>query len=381
MYARFSLLSVLLSISRANPSTALVDCATDVDCSLNGVCAGGSCVCDAPWGGAACAVLTFAATPPSGRNIYNSSDPRNTWGGPIAGPGPDGKYHAYVPLYEKGSLWHVEATLHGVADAPAGPWDFSARPNISSTAINPAFLAYPNGSGGTVFSLWTAGGLLTSNSLDGPFERARGGLGATNPAPIYHGGAFYATSQATREVLTAPTVTGPWTFYANITHPEAQGSVSEECVLLPTRAPPRRAAPPHPTPRFTPHPPTHPQARSPFLWVDTRGRWHVINHAYNTSEFGSCGGSHVSTHFFSEDGKTWFFSDQPYGHTVTYSDGTSHTFATLERPNLLFNAAGQPAFLTVAVDLDAGEQCASHECCACCKFHDHAGTAVIALAV
>lgn len=342
---RVALLCVILFVACAVlPGAA---CGSDADCSLNGVCAGGVCSCDAPWSGVACAALAFAVTPAGARNIYNTSDPRNTWGGPVAGPGPDGKYHAYIPLYEAGSLWHVETTLHGVADAPTGPWDFASRPNISSQRINPSFLAYPDGSGGRVYSLWTQGGLHTAGSLDGPFLPASGGNSGVNPAPVFLNGAFYLTTQATREVVTAPAVTGPWAFFGNISHPATQDSTSED----------------------------------PFLWIDKRGNWHILNHAYNTSEDANCGESHVSTHFFSADGKNWSYSDQPYGHTVSYDDGTQHTFATLERPNLLFNAAGQPAFLTVAVDLEADEQCKVKECCACCKFHDHAGTAVIALAV
>ena len=42
-----------------------------------------------------------------------------------------------------------------------------------------------------------------------------------------------------------------------------------------------------------------------FLWIDSRGSWHIINHAYNNYEFQQCGNSTLSAHFFSTDGKTW----------------------------------------------------------------------------
>lgn len=103
-------------------------------------------MCDAPWSGPACATLTFATTPLSGQRIYNASDPHNLWGGPIVGPGADGKYHAYMPMYRNGSLWHVETCLHGLADAPTGPWDWATLANFSC-GINPQFLAFPNGKG------------------------------------------------------------------------------------------------------------------------------------------------------------------------------------------------------------------------------------------
>ena len=38
----------------------LKGCASDQDCSLNGVCDTGACACDTPWAGRDCGVLTFA---------------------------------------------------------------------------------------------------------------------------------------------------------------------------------------------------------------------------------------------------------------------------------------------------------------------------------
>ena len=340
-----------LAVSAAAAAVAAASaavCATDLDCSLNGLCVASQCVCDAPWSGPACAQLAYATTPALAKNIYRAADAHNTWSGPIVGPGDDGKHHAFIPLYQVGSLWHVITTMHGVAEAVTGPWDWSSQPNISSAAINPGFLAFKNASSGaTVFSLWTGGDILTAESLYGPFTRAARYSG-TNPSPVFLNGAFYLTTQATREVLTSPTLEGPWTFFANISHSPAQDYTVED----------------------------------PHMWVDRRGSWHIICHAYNTSEMADCGSSHVSAHFFSLDGKDWRWTDQPYGHTVTYDDGTALTYATLERPFLSFNAEGQPAFLSLAADLAAVDRdCPAKECCACCKFSDHAGTIVVALAV
>jgi hypothetical protein len=54
-------------------------CTTDLSCSLNGVCQSGTCQCDKPWSGTSCGVLKYKTTPASGKNLYNTSDPRNTW--------------------------------------------------------------------------------------------------------------------------------------------------------------------------------------------------------------------------------------------------------------------------------------------------------------
>jgi len=35
------------------------------------------------------------------------------------------------------------------------------------------------------------------------------------------------------------------------------------------------------------------------MWIDRRGNWHIIGHAYNTAEVTHCARSALSTHFFS----------------------------------------------------------------------------------
>jgi hypothetical protein len=36
----------------------------------------------------------------------------------------------------------------------------------------------------------------------------------------------------------------------------------------------------------------------PYLWIDSKGAWHIINHAYNNHEYEQCGNSTLSAHFF-----------------------------------------------------------------------------------
>lgn len=94
------------------PPTAATPCSTDLDCSLNGVCTGGVCVCDKPWGGTGCGVLQYKPNQPvSAKSLYNlntsgapasgpcvtptsTCDALNTWNGPIVDTTAiDGKYH------------------------------------------------------------------------------------------------------------------------------------------------------------------------------------------------------------------------------------------------------------------------------------------------
>merc|ERR1712194_338961 len=102
------------------------------------------------------------------------------------------------------------------------------------------------------------------------------------------------TNQGTKEVQTAKAPGGPWTKFADIA-PHLDRGVQED----------------------------------PFMWVDRRGNWHIINHAYDESQASHCGNSTLSAHVFSEDGKTWHMLEpnvEPYTHTVQYEDGTAHTY-------------------------------------------------------
>ena len=69
--------------------------------------------------------MSYKVTPASGKNIYNSSDPRNTWNGPIVAAPDQKTFHIYVPIYNVGSLGGPTSILHGVATNVTGPWDWS----------------------------------------------------------------------------------------------------------------------------------------------------------------------------------------------------------------------------------------------------------------
>ena len=176
--------------------------------------------------------------------------------------------------------------------------------------------------------MWLGGAILVADSADGPFYTSPwtfpGGSGS-NPAPVFVNGSFYLTNQGTDTIWSTTSLAKPWTVFTTIPHPALPYTVED-----------------------------------PYMWIDARGNWHVINHAYNTGQTANCSTSHVSSHFFSSDAKTWGWSDQPYGHTVVFDDGTWHSYCTLERPSLVFDDAGLITHLHVAVDLVTGnEGCAA----------------------
>jgi hypothetical protein len=321
--------------------------------------------------------MGYKVTPVSAKDLYpfnNSGSPvqpstsLNTWNGPIFGPGADGKYHLYDPIYKQGSLLASTAILHGVADSITGPYDWFSQPRITGGAAgsNPAFVAFQDPYDGnmTKYTLWSKDTVWVADSPYDPFDKQQGKYPGGNPAPIFHKGAWYLTNQRTSQVFTTPKLGDPWTVFANITTPTPGGMFHKE---------------------------------DPYMWIDKRGNWHIVNHAFDLLEHAQCGSSRVSVHNFSPDGQTWhLFTDvaqQPYGHTVRYEDGTSHTYTTLERPNIHFDGTGQMTHINFAADMvTQDEGCASYTkpCpapvqgnCACtnCKYADHAGTIVVSLDV
>ena len=353
-------------------------CSTDLGCSLNGVCSSGSCLCDKPWGGPRCGVLQYKTDQPvAAKNLYphNDSDvpargpcvtpsgscrALNTWNGPIVKVGDT--FHMFNPLYKRGSLLETQDMLHGVSNNITGPYSWRTQ-NQGNMGSNPALVAFLDPETNvTKYSLWSGGNVYVSDDINGKFELVSGeNPRLSNPAPIFHNGRWFATSQSTTEILTTTKLGAAWEHFSSI-RPKIDRGVQED----------------------------------PFMWIDRRGSWHILNHAYDTSEYSSCGTSTVSAHLFSPDGKTWSILQnpnvEPYSHTVSYEDGTTHTFTTLERPNCQFNGQGQMTHINLAADMvsqDAG--CRDYAVCpakhggncACtnCKYADHAGTIIIELDV
>lgn len=365
-------------------------CTTDLQCNLNGVCSATTsmCICDKPWSGPTCGSMRYLTTNASAKDIYNSTADAeyvpNTWGGPIVGPESDGLYHAFVPHYAPGTLFGAKTLLHGTAEVITGPYSWTAMKGIAG-GINPAFLKYPNASSSSndsmVYSIWLKGKIHVADSAAGPFRLLEGvtypDAPNANPAPIYHNGAFYVTTQHTTTIWSRPTLLpspdrpesesdrddpeAGWEVFATISQEDVPAGVTPE---------------------------------DPFMWIDSRNNWHIINHAYDTNQTTECARSALSTHFFSKDGKDWQCSDvEPYGHTIAWSDGTNHTYTTLERPNLHFDSAtGRMTYLVLAADLVTGDEgCASRQwprkgpgpygptACTNCKYKDHCGTVVVKL--
>jgi hypothetical protein len=183
--------------------------------------------------GPRCGVMQYAVTPAAGKNLYNTSDPRNTWNGPIVKDS-NGKLHFYNPLYKAGSLGGPLFVMHGVADSVYGPWNWNSLPPICQhCGNNPAALVYKDSATGkSIYTIWIGGHVWTSPSAQGPFSKTDFKYVGANPAPIYHNGAFYLTNQHTSAIYMTKSLDperGNWTQFASIDHGNVpQGATPED---------------------------------------------------------------------------------------------------------------------------------------------------------
>ena len=76
-------MSLVLILSSATATFAATPCTTNIDCSLNGLCTAGTCVCDKPWGGSGCGTLQYLQNQSVlAKNLY----PHNDTDAPKSGP-------------------------------------------------------------------------------------------------------------------------------------------------------------------------------------------------------------------------------------------------------------------------------------------------------
>jgi hypothetical protein len=96
-------------------------------------------------------------------------------------------------------------------------------------------------------------------------------------------------------------------------------------------------------------------AEDGFLYEDVNG-WHFLTHSYDTrngwpeNSNATQPSPLVSSYAFSRDLLEWHLSDEPpFPSHVTFENGTVQHFASMERPHMIFDAVGSPAYLVSAV--------------------------------
>jgi len=220
------------------PSPSPPPCATDADCSLNGVCTGGTCHCDPGWttlpfSGPWCGFLDFLPSPISkcgpacafhggegGVDTLTTS-----WGGSVIGPSQnkDGKYWMFAAEMAQhctlGQWTTNSQVVTAVSTTPLGPFVRQALA-IPPWSHNPEAILTPDGTY-VIYTLGPGKGLtheVNCTKRDGDRGEDRSATAADEPQPPQQQPSPGETAPPPAgkglvnfTVHSAPSPHGPWT--------------------------------------------------------------------------------------------------------------------------------------------------------------------------
>ena len=338
-------------------------CTADLDCSLNGACVSGACVCDGGWRGDACDQLRFGPASREG-GLHNAT--MASWGGNAIWA--EGRYHMFAAamanecgLEAWGSNSYV---VRAEAAALVGPFE-AKEAVVGPFAHNPTVRQLPDGS----VLLYMIGDGNSSHahpkdcrngSTAAPASAAR--VGGARARGVPTAGAPFGTGIW---VAHAPGVHGPWEVSQVMGVNRSDDLCSGWTNPSPHVAPDGSVTLAFQSSRCEPSPAGHyvamigvarapswrgpyallgpsavkpeewwcvaGQAEDPFLWQSARG-WHLLMHGMCPS------GVAQARYAFSGDAVGWTNSPrQAYSYRVAFDDGSEHAFARVERPQLGFS--------------------------------------------
>ena len=105
----------MVSIAFATPLGLSATCSSRLDCSLNGACVSGACVCEAAWRGDHCHELSLRTDAPSTLGYHGAEGGvrMSSWGGSIH-RGKSGQYHLIASEIAPGAgmmLWECASRI------------------------------------------------------------------------------------------------------------------------------------------------------------------------------------------------------------------------------------------------------------------------------
>jgi hypothetical protein len=354
---------------------ASAGCASELDCTYNGLCLpSGACLCDAGWGGPACAALKLTVTDPALGHPWGA--PGSSWGGlPVFDP-VGGAWHLYYSQMVGGcglGSWGTNSrVVHAQGSSPLGPF-------VDVDVVQPAFahnaqaFRTPQGTW-VVWHIGCAQGERVVNCSGGApspelplaARTVPPGAPGSNPSPLCAPQPLGALGEFYMSYLWAPSPAGPWTplgrpalagsfnrstWWPFLTNPapwlqrdgslllavSGDGGVSGKCIgfaVAPTwngtlevvaaAAGQGDGAP-------------IPNGEDPFVWVNSRGHRHALWH--DTS--GRSNGGHAFAPAAAPN--HWTVASRAlYTGELLFPNGTTGVANDRERPKLLLDEAGVP---------------------------------------
>lgn len=359
---------LIAAVTVAVTTFSALACSSSLDCSLNGECMSGSCVCDSGWTGPACSDLLLAETDPRWGHAW--ADNSSSWGGlPLRAD--DGTYHLFYSQFVRGCGLFEWSTNSRIVHAKS---PFLNGPFSDVNVVEPAFshnaqaMRAPDGTWVVFYigcgqgeSIRDCGG-SSADSLPLAPRTSPPRPPGWNPSRWCRPIGKEALGEGYVTYTSAPSPDGPWTPLARpaiegsndtrrwdtlITNPAPwvlkNGSIvlglsgdngsAGKCIGV-ARADSWNS---------TFQADTDVAARGgedPFLWVTPRGDTHVIYHDVS----GTSNGGHAFAPAVTPT--QWTIGTHTlYTGDVRWANGTNATVFDRERPKLAFDVNGSPAAL------------------------------------
>lgn len=346
-------------------------CSTDEDCSLNGICQRGSCLCDPGWTASDCGQLDLRpATRYTGYN--RTAEGISSWGAKIIHDPFDSKtFHLFMAEFVHGcglSYWtpYSRVIRSTSSTGPEGPYQFDGEV-VGTFAHNPT-VVYSEAD--KLYILIHIGCPITvpdGCSSPGPFTCGPGqtnngesGISAWSSPDLrnwqFHGQVMPGNANGTWDSDT--TNPGPFPLWSANDHTDQMlmayrgclWNCGDELEQIGVAVAPNFTGP---YIRAHDHPIFPDNTEDPFVWRDKRGNFHMFVHSLEAGGgFGS--GPKVGRHAYARNWNgEWTYNNETlaYSTYVTFTDGTATNYSRRERPQLYFSEDENltPLFMTNGV--------------------------------
>lgn len=375
-------LVLLSSLVVAAAAEASATCSTGLDCSLNGECVSGSCVCSPAWTGSTCGSLNLKPALLSNGYGYPGSS-SSSWGAGVELDPVSGLYFMAVDEMTRNcglGTWQTNShCILAVSPNASGP--YSKVQTLMDSFCHGSSLSRDPASNTFVFNHMASSAPATQcyQCFDGvtPANSTKGPCTTGGIVP-YSGAAFYGAPKGPYtvsqgwedggncEAFIVPNGTVIWACpYGGPGASNCSGATSFLTIFVSPSLDAALAGNRTMLPRVI-----HPSGacvnwEDQNLWMDASGNLHSIFHAWrgqNTSypapgcyrnasgAWLPAGCTSLGGHTFSPNGIDWYVSPVPaYTSSVTYEDGSVLDFRARERPHLILSPAGDPLWFISAV--------------------------------
>jgi len=366
-------------------------CSTSAECSFNGECQDGRCRCDMAWRGQRCATLNLLpARPGAGLNVTDAGGPLSSWGGTVT-KGDDGLHHLFVSQFVRNcgfNQWDTNSQIvHATSESADGRYEvkqvvwpvFAHNPAVTRGPDGQWVMTFvSNASGSKGEAACANGSVVTNSSLPLPVAQRNYMSWASSPwgpwstplaidapfdaaVPPFSGGMTGQPNRNTNLILSIAAdgaMVGLWRRCCSPPPEYRPPGGGGESVLFAVHAANWsdvsiwRASDTKLLPHLTAN-----GYEDPHLWRDPRRRaagqpvlhalFHNMQDGWHQPEYNN---TQVGAHAYSTDGgRSWVDTGVAFNLTVDYEDGTSTTFVQRERPHVVLDDEGDPAYLVSAV--------------------------------